>query len=178
LIPWYTGRSALPWSAKQEHKKPDEGDTIEPDNRTGKYPSPSENTPAGPTGSGPENSPNPEIPKKPVKNPRLADRVTALYSAGIPLSSPKRCSRRKETLVDLHGADPEIPYRKFERSAQDLVCSLMERQDRMNEEIFRRIGDCRDEMEELSERLAQISDKLRKSDGGPAGRSAGSGAGP
>lgn len=159
-------------------KKPDEGDTIEPDNRTGKSPSPSENTPAGPTGSGPENSQNPETSKKPVKTPRLVDRVTALHSAGIPLPPPKRSSRRKETLVDLHSADPEIPYKKFERSAQDLLCSLMERQDRMNEELFRRIDDCRDEIDEVSERLMQISDKIRESDNVPAGKSAGSGAGP
>jgi len=90
----------------------------------------------------------------------------------------RKNSVRRNTLSDLHGTDPEVPYVKTERAVRDLVCSLLERQDRMNEELFRRIDDCRDEIDEVSEKLAQISDQIRESDGGPAGKSAGSGAGP
>ena len=40
---------------------------------------------------------------------------------------------------------------KFEAAARDLVCSLMERQDRMNEEIFYRINDLAYRLDDLEE---------------------------
>jgi hypothetical protein len=51
--------------------------------------------------------------------------------------------------MDLHRAEPEIPYEKFERSLRSLVCSLMERQDRMNEEIFLQINDFQYRMDDV-----------------------------
>jgi len=56
---------------------------------------------------------------------------------------------------DIYGKDPEIPYVKFEAVARDLVCSLMDRQDRMNEEIFFRLSDLAYRIEDLElERLS------------------------
>ena len=46
---------------------------------------------------------------------------------------------------------PEIPYVKFEKAARDLVCSLMERQDRMNEEIFLKINDLEYRVDDIRE---------------------------
>jgi hypothetical protein len=43
--------------------------------------------------------------------------------------------------MDIYGREAEVPYVKFEVATRDLVCSLMERQDRMNEEIFFKIND-------------------------------------
>jgi len=40
---------------------------------------------------------------------------------------------------------------KFEAAARDIVCSLMERQDRMNEEIFNRMNDLGYRFEDLEE---------------------------
>jgi hypothetical protein len=73
--------------------------------------------------------------------PRLVERATELrgLSIGRP-PEPKRVLRRR-TQLDIYGKDPEIPYVKFEAAVRDLVCSLMERQDRMNEAIFNRIND-------------------------------------
>lgn len=62
--------------------------------------------------------------------------------------------RRRQTERDLYDKDPEIPYVKFERAARDLVCSLMERQDRMNEEIFYKINDLGYRLEDLEEKLS------------------------
>jgi hypothetical protein len=53
--------------------------------------------------------------------------------------------------MDIYGKDPEIPYVKFEAAVRDLVCSLMERQDRMNEEIFYQINDLRYRVEDLEQ---------------------------
>ena len=65
-------------------------------------------------------------------------------------------SRRRCTLYDLHGIDAEIPYVKTERAIRDLVCSLMERQDRMNEEIFLRINDLQYRLDDIDEKMAMI----------------------
>ena len=56
---------------------------------------------------------------------------------------------RKNTESDLNEKNPEIPYVKMERAIRDLVCSLMERQDRMNEEILLRVIDLQYRMDGL-----------------------------
>jgi hypothetical protein len=65
---------------------------------------------------------------------------------------------RRQTQSDIYGKDPEIPYVKFEAATRDLVCSLMERQDRMNEEIFYKLNDLAYRVEDL--------EQDRPSDGG------------
>ena len=73
--------------------------------------------------------------------PKSVERATALRGQSIarPLT-PKKTLRRR-TLQDLRDTDPEVPYRQYEAATRDLICSLMERQDRMNEAIFNRIID-------------------------------------
>ncbi|MDD4137702.1 MAG: hypothetical protein PHT99_07425 [Methanoregula sp.] len=56
---------------------------------------------------------------------------------------------RKNTEDDLKDRDPEIPYIKTEKAVRDLVCSLMERQDRMNEEILLRVIDLQYRMDDI-----------------------------
>jgi len=56
---------------------------------------------------------------------------------------------RKNTDDDLKERDPEIPYIKTEKAVRDLVCSLMERQDRMNEEILLRVIDLQYRMDDV-----------------------------
>jgi hypothetical protein len=53
--------------------------------------------------------------------------------------------------MDIYEKDAEIPYVKLEAAARDLVCSLMERQDRMNEEIFYKISDLSYRVEDLEQ---------------------------
>jgi hypothetical protein len=85
--------------------------------------------------------------KKPA--PRLVERATVLRGQGIGRPPESKSSRRRGTRMDLYCKDPEIPYVKFESAASDLVCSLMERQDRMNKEIFYRINDLAYRLEDL-----------------------------
>jgi hypothetical protein len=73
--------------------------------------------------------------------PRLVDRVTALRGQGITRPPEPKSILRRQTQGDIYGKNAEIPYVKFEAAARDLVCSLMERQDRMNEEIFNKLND-------------------------------------
>jgi hypothetical protein len=92
--------------------------------------------------------------------PRLVERATALRGLGIGRPPEPKSSRRRRTQTDIFGKDPEIPYVRFEAAARDLVCSLMERQDRMNEEIFYRIND-------LAYRIGDLEDERPRDGGGP-----------
>jgi len=83
--------------------------------------------------------------------PRLADRVTALRGQGIARPPEPKSIRRRQTQGDIYGKDAEIPYVKFEAAVRDLVCSLMERQDRMNEEIFNKLNDLGYRVRDLEE---------------------------
>ncbi|AGB03302.1 MULTISPECIES: hypothetical protein [Methanoregula] len=78
-----------------------------------------------------------------------AERVTALRGLAIARPRAPKSAVRRQTLRELYGKDPEIPYVKFEAALRDLVCSFMERQDRMNEEIFYQINDLRYRIEGL-----------------------------
>ena len=48
---------------------------------------------------------------------------------------------RKRTERDLHLPGAEIPYFRTEKAVRDLFCSLLERQDRMNESLFLKLND-------------------------------------
>jgi hypothetical protein len=87
--------------------------------------------------------------------PRPVERATALRGQGIGRPPPPKSAVRRQTLGDIYGRDPEIPYVKFEASFRDLVCSLMERQDRMNEEIFYRMNDLGSRLDDLEDRLIE-----------------------
>src|SRR5665647_1359617 len=73
--------------------------------------------------------------------PRLVERVTVLRGLSIARPPEPKSIRRRQTQTDICQKDAEVPYVKFEAATRDLVCSLMERQDRMNEEIFCKIND-------------------------------------
>ena len=81
--------------------------------------------------------------------PRLVQRATALRGQSIARPRQLKSVLRRQTQYDIFGKDPEIPYVKFEKAVKDLVCSLMERQDRMNEENFYKINDLAYRVEDL-----------------------------
>ena len=83
--------------------------------------------------------------------PRLVERVTALRGLSIARPQEPKSTSRRRTQLDIYGKDPEIPYVKFEAAARDIVCSLMERQDRMNEEIFSKLNDLGYRVEDLEQ---------------------------
>jgi hypothetical protein len=90
--------------------------------------------------------------------PHYVERKTGLRGLGIAPSREKKSTLRRRTEQDLNGPDPEVPYARFETAARSLVCSLMERQDRMNEEIFIKLNDLgyrQDDLEATVEDLRQ-----------------------
>jgi len=96
--------------------------------------------------------------KRRTTTPRLVERVTALRGLSIAHPQEPKSIRRLQTRMDIFEKDAEIPYVKFEAAVRDLVCSLLERQDRMNEEIFYKINDFSYRIEDL--------EQARQKDGG------------
>jgi hypothetical protein len=92
--------------------------------------------------------------------PRLVQRATALRGQSIARPRQLKSVLRRQTQYDIFGKDPEVPYVKFEAAVKDLVCSLMERQDRMNEEIFYRMSDLVYRVEDLEcNRNTEVTEK-------------------
>jgi hypothetical protein len=85
------------------------------------------------------------------KAPRLVERKTGLRGQGIGASRESKSTIRKRTVQDIYSSDPEVTYVKAEMANRDLVCTLMERQDRMNEAIFLKINDLGYRIEDLEE---------------------------
>ncbi len=83
--------------------------------------------------------------------PCQVERATTLRVQSIARPKEPKSTLRRRTQQDIYGKDPEIPYVKFESVARDLVCSLMERQDRMNEEIFYKLNDLVYRIEDLEQ---------------------------
>ena len=81
--------------------------------------------------------------------PRMVERKTELRGLGIAPSREKKSTIRKRTEHDLNVSDPEVPCVRFETAARDLICSLMERQDRMNEQFFEQLNDLGYRMDDL-----------------------------
>ena len=80
-----------------------------------------------------------------------AVRATALRGQEITRHQSPKSTYRRQTQQNIYGKDSEIPYVKFEAAFRDLVCSLMERQDRMNEEIFSKLNDLGYRVEDLEQ---------------------------
>ena len=96
----------------------------------------------------------PDTATEPVRTiPKEVERATALRGLSISRPQTPKGTLRRRTLQDLRDRDPEVPYREYEAASRDLICSLMERQDRMNEEIFLRIIDLEYRMNDLEEEL-------------------------
>ena len=81
--------------------------------------------------------------------PRLVERATGLRDLSICSARVSKSTYRKRTERDLHSPDADVPYIKTEHAIRDLICSLLERQDRMNEEIFLKLNDLKYRVDDL-----------------------------
>jgi hypothetical protein len=97
----------------------------------------------------------------PGPTPRLVERKTELRGLGIGACREPQSTTRRRTERDLAGRDPEIPCIKTEKAIRDLVCSLMERQDRMNEEIFSKINDLGYRLDDAEEEIVDLKKRGR-----------------
>jgi len=90
--------------------------------------------------------------------PRLARRVTALRGQEINSGQRPKRSIRSQTERDLLAYDSDVPYTAVEKAQLNLVCSLIERQDRVTEQLLLMINDLQyrtDELELTMDELVQ-----------------------
>jgi len=91
-------------------------------------------------GTGPENA-DEQDDGEDTTSPWLAERKTGLRGQSIGQGRVAESTLRKRTERDLHLPGAEIPYFRTEKAVRDLFCSLLERQDRMNESLFLKLND-------------------------------------
>ena len=96
---------------------------------------------------------------------RLVERRTGLRGQHIGAAPRPTSALRKQSRASLNERDPEIPYVKFEAGLRDLVCSLMERQDRMNEELLRRMIDLQYRMDDIEADLPVMKEIMASGSG-------------
>jgi len=103
--------------------------------------------------AGQENGKKTSASKKPAIKSRVrkVERKTELHFAAASSMDPSEI--RKRTERDLKFPDADIPYYKAEDALRDLVCSLMERDDRLNEEMFLRWNGLRHRIEDLEDEV-------------------------
>jgi hypothetical protein len=90
--------------------------------------------------------------------------MTALHGLDIGQERIAHSTIRKRTERDLRLPGAEVPCLKTEKAIRDLVCSLMERQDRMNESIFLEINSMNEDIGMLKDQVY----KLRRTKSGTA----------
>lgn len=83
------------------------------------------------------------------------DRKTEMQAISLKPSSMDPPSIRKRTELDLRDPAFGIPYLKTEKAMRDLVCSIMERQDRMNADLFLEINT-------MNEDIGMLKDEVYK----------------
>ena len=102
---------------------------------------------------------DPPAPVQPT--PVLVERATALRGLSISRPLTSKSALRRRSLQEIRSLEPEIPYQQFESATRDLVCSLMERQDRMNEEIFNKIVDLEYRVKDIEIDLHDLMERRR-----------------
>lgn len=76
-------------------------------------------------------------------------RATALRGQAVAPRQKSRQLIRKSTERELALRDSDIPYRSWEKANRDLVCSLIERQDRATESLLLLINDLQYRMDDI-----------------------------
>jgi hypothetical protein len=114
---------------------------------------------SGVAGTGQENEKKASASKKPIatSRSRKVERKTELQFAAASFMDPSEI--RKRTERDLKFPDTDIPYYKAEVALRDLVCSFMEREDRMNEEMFLRWNGLRHRIEDLEDEVQALKSR-------------------
>jgi hypothetical protein len=120
-----------------KRKEPEQGSAQSSDTTAG-VPEPDQMV-SGDAGTDRENN-DEQADGKAGTSSRQVERMTGLRGLSIGNRRVAPSTIRARTEGDLRQSDAEIPYLKTEKAIRDLVCSLMERQDRMNEDIFLKLN--------------------------------------
>nr|WP_319376232.1 hypothetical protein [uncultured Methanoregula sp.] len=84
-------------------------------------------------------------------------RKTELHGTLSASTPDKKKKIRKRTLHRLNDPDAEVTYQQFESVLRNFVCSLMERQDRSNDEQYLHVAELQQQIDALERRLDTIA---------------------
>jgi len=106
---------------------------------------------------------------EPVHRPvKAVFRKTELHGTLAQSTPDEKRKVRKQTLHRLNNPDEEVTYQQFESVFRHFICSLMERQDRLNEEQCLHVAELEQQIDALERRLetlAQASPEPPSSEG-------------
>ena len=84
-------------------------------------------------------------------------RKTELHGTLGPSTPDAKKKARKRTLHRLNNPDEEVTYQQFESVFRHFICSLMERQERLNEEQFLHVAELEQHIDALERRLETLA---------------------
>ena len=92
--------------------------------------------------------------KRTARRPaRSVFRKTELLGIAPPTEPDAIKKARQRTMKNIRDPDGEVAYRMFEDSFRDFTCSLVERQDRVYDEMLLHVADLRQQIDALENRL-------------------------
>jgi hypothetical protein len=97
----------------------------------------------------------------PAGKPRLkrVERKTYLRGQSIDPPWQSKQSVRRQTERNLNDNDSDIPYTVWEKATRSIVCSLIERQDRLFEQFLLLVNDLQYRVDDIEQDLEEIMQK-------------------
>jgi hypothetical protein len=87
--------------------------------------------------------------------PKTVFRKTELLGIAPPTGPNEIKKARQQTLKNIRDPDGEVAYRRFEDAFRDFICSLVERQDKIYDEMLLHVADLQQRIELLEQRLEE-----------------------
>jgi hypothetical protein len=82
-------------------------------------------------------------------------RKTELLGIAPPTGPDEIKKARQRTLKNIRDHDGEVAYRRFEDTFRDFICSLVERQDKIYDEMLLHVADLQQRIDLLEQRLEE-----------------------
>ena len=87
--------------------------------------------------------------------PKTVFRKTELLGIAPPTGPDEIRKARQRTLKNIRDPDGEVAYRRFEDAFRDFICSLVERQDKIYDEMLLHVADLQQRIDLLEQRLEE-----------------------
>jgi hypothetical protein len=99
--------------------------------------------------------------KKPQKKSRLVERATALR--GLTANPPRISTRARQKIAEhdlLH--DSGLPYETYPKDLRKILCTIFERQDRLNDALLLRFSDMEYRVEDIEADIAALREAVKR----------------
>jgi len=88
--------------------------------------------------------------------PRSVFRKTELNGIAPPSTPNEIKKARQRTMKNIRDPDSAIAYRPFEDAFRDFTCSLVEREDRVYDEMLLHVADLQQQIDALEDRIKEV----------------------